>query len=61
MLGGRVGDARLVKIGEDSVTLKTATGRETLTLTTGVEKVPVANDGKDAAKRRENTDEKVKK
>jgi MSHA biogenesis protein MshK len=40
LLGGRVGEARLVKIGEDSVTLKSPTGTETLTLTTGVEKTP---------------------
>ncbi len=38
VLGGRVGDARLVKIGEDSVTLKSASGTETLKLMPAVEK-----------------------
>lgn len=42
MLGGHVGDARVVKIDEDSVTLKSATGRETLKLMPGVEITPVA-------------------
>lgn len=55
LLGGRVGDARLVKIGEDSVTLKSPTGTETLTLTTGVEKTPAGGareDGRKMAKDR---------
>jgi MSHA biogenesis protein MshK len=59
VLGGRVGDATLVKIGEDSVTLKTATGSETLMLIPGVEKKPAA-EGKEAKKMRRNRDE-VKK
>ncbi|MBI4985573.1 MAG: hypothetical protein HZC24_09590 [Rhodocyclales bacterium] len=42
VLGGRLGEARLVKISEDSVTLKSAAGRETLRLMPGVEKTPVA-------------------
>jgi hypothetical protein len=37
-LGGRVGEARLERVGEDSVDLRTATGRETLFLTPGVGK-----------------------
>lgn len=40
VLGGKVGDARLIRIGEDSVTLRTGTGTETLRLVAGVEKVP---------------------
>lgn len=43
-LGGRVGEAKLVKIGEDSVTLKSATGRETLKLMPDVERKLVASD-----------------
>ena len=43
VLGGRVGDARLVKIGDDSVTLKTAAGTETLMLVPGVEKKAVTD------------------
>lgn len=61
VLGGRIGDARVVKIGEDSVTLKTASGLETLMLIPGVEKVPVTSGGKDAARKRKNPDEKVSK
>lgn len=38
VLGGRVGDARVVRIGEDSVTLKGATGTEVLKLAPGIEK-----------------------
>lgn len=41
VLGGRVGDARLVKVSEDSVTLKSASGSETLRLIPGIEKAPV--------------------
>lgn len=43
LLGGRVGDARLVRISEDSVTLKGPAGRETLKLIQGVEKTLVAH------------------
>lgn len=39
-LGGKVGEARVVAIAEDSVTLKSATGKETLKLTPGIEKQP---------------------
>jgi MSHA biogenesis protein MshK len=49
-LGGRVGDARLARVGEDSVDLATATGRETLQLTPGIGKRPVATEST-AAKR----------
>lgn len=42
VLGGRIGEARLVKIGEDFVTLKGPAGRETLKLMPGVEKKLVA-------------------
>lgn len=44
-LGGRLGDARLMKVGEDFVTLKSPSGRETLKLIPGVEKKLVANGG----------------
>jgi MSHA biogenesis protein MshK len=37
-LGGKVGDATLERVGEDSVDLRSATGRETLYLTPGVGK-----------------------
>lgn len=37
-LGGRIGDARLVKVSEDSVVLQTPTGREELKLLPSVEK-----------------------
>lgn len=37
-LGGRVGDATLERVGEDSVDLRSASGRETLYLTPGVGK-----------------------
>lgn len=45
ILGGRVGDARLMKIGEDFVVLKSPAGRETLKLIPGVEKKLVGNGG----------------
>ena len=40
-LGGRVGDARLVKVGEDSVVLEGPAGREEMKLLPGIEKKPV--------------------
>ena len=43
VLGGSVGDAKLVRIGEDFVTLKSATGRETLRLIPGVEKTQASS------------------
>jgi MSHA biogenesis protein MshK len=44
-LGGRIGDATLERIGEDSVQLRSASGRETMYLTPGVGKkiVPTAS------------------
>lgn len=39
-LGDRVGDARLVAVGDDSVTLQGEGGREVLRLTPGIEKQP---------------------
>lgn len=60
MLGGRVGDARLVKIGEDSVTLKSASGSETLMLIPGVERKSATRSGKEAEGVRKHRDE-VKK
>ncbi|HEX8987412.1 MAG TPA: hypothetical protein VF816_05585 [Rhodocyclaceae bacterium] len=57
VLGGRVGDARLVRIGEDSVTLRTATGSETLTLAPGVEKKAVADRRKESDSIRKNRKE----
>lgn len=47
-LGGKSGDARVVDIGEDTVTLQGANGRETLLLLPGVEKKSA--DGGDAKK-----------
>jgi hypothetical protein len=52
-LGGYVGEARLERVGEDSVDLRSTAGRETLQLTPGIGKQPVAN-GKDTAKRSRN-------
>lgn len=52
-LGGRVGEARVVRIGEDSVTLRSATGTEVMKLAPGIEKSgPAAAKagGKEAAK-----------
>ncbi len=40
-LGGKVGEARLIRIGEDSVVLRGPQGIETLYLTPGVEKKAV--------------------
>lgn len=40
-LGGKVGEARLAKIGEDHVVLRGSAGDETLRLTPAVEKKPV--------------------
>ncbi|MBI4996903.1 MAG: MSHA biogenesis protein MshK [Rhodocyclales bacterium] len=37
-LGGKVGDARLERIGEDFVVLRSASGRETMYLTPGIGK-----------------------
>ena len=38
VLGGRVGDARLVKVGEDSVVLQGPAGKEEMKLLPGIEK-----------------------
>jgi MSHA biogenesis protein MshK len=51
-LGGQVGDARLVAVGEDSVTLQSDSGRETLWLTPGIEKRSVATAGNDGGEKR---------
>lgn len=51
VLGGRVGEARVVRIGEDSVTLKSATGTETLKLAPGVDKAPAAPQGGERTKK----------
>jgi hypothetical protein len=48
-LGGRSGDATLIKIGEDSVVLRTMSGDETLRLTPGIGK-KASEAGKGAAK-----------
>lgn len=45
-LGGKVGEARLVKIGDDFVVLRGAMGDETLRLTPGVEKKAVRKEKK---------------
>ncbi|MCX8085733.1 MAG: hypothetical protein N3C63_02400 [Rhodocyclaceae bacterium] len=45
-LGGKVGEARLVKIREDRVVLRGPLGEETLRLTPAAEKKPVAPAGK---------------
>ncbi|MBU1236894.1 MAG: MSHA biogenesis protein MshK [Gammaproteobacteria bacterium] len=49
-LGGRIGDATLDRIGEDSVQLRSAGGRETMYLTPGVGK-KIAPTSSGAAKR----------
>ncbi len=45
-LGGKVGEARLVKIGDDHVVLRGALGSETLRLTPGIEKKAVRKEKK---------------
>jgi hypothetical protein len=45
-LGGKVGEARLVKIGEDFVVLRGSMGNETLRLTPGIEKKAVRKEKK---------------
>lgn len=45
-LGGKIGDARLVKVGEDYVVLRGAMGSETLRLTPDAEKKAVRKDKK---------------
>lgn len=57
LLGGMVGEAKLVKIGEDSVTLKTASGTETLMLVPGVEKTPTKGVGQEGKKMRRDRNE----
>lgn len=58
VLGGRVGEARLVKISDDSVTLKTPTGSETLMLVPGVEKTPAAPAGQEQKMRKDRNEGK---
>ena len=48
MLGGRVGDATVIRISEDSVTLKSSTGKETLELIPGVKKTPATKPADEA-------------
>lgn len=63
-LGGRVGDARVVKIGEDAVTLKGPMGREILKLMPGVDRTPVVateNKPGDQKAGKRNAGEEVKK
>lgn len=64
VLGGRIGENRVIKIGEDSVTLKTPTGRETLKLIPGIEKTVADKTEKIDMKKRggsRNADAEVKK
>lgn len=50
-LGGRVGEARVVRINEDSVTLRSNAGTEVLKLAPGIEKsAPSAGKKKEAAR-----------
>lgn len=49
-LGGRVGAARVVRIGEDSVTLKGPAGTEVLKLVPGIEKSAPTAGRKEAGK-----------
>jgi MSHA biogenesis protein MshK len=58
-LGGKVGDATLERIGEDSVDLRSATGRETMYLTPGVGKKVVPTES-NVAKRPRGKLEKAK-
>lgn len=51
LLGGHVGDARVVAIGEDSITLKSAAGKETLKLMPGIEKTPAKSGAGEAEKK----------
>lgn len=58
-LGGKVGEATLERIGEDSVDLRSATGRETMYLTPGVGKKVVPTES-NVAKRPRGKLEKAK-
>ena len=49
-LGGRVGEARVVRIGEDSVTLRSGAGIEVLKLAPGIEKSAPSAGKKEAAR-----------
>lgn len=51
VLGGRLGEARVVAIGDDTVTLKSATGTETLKLAPGVDKAPSRPMGDEAQRK----------
>ena len=51
-LGGKVGDAKVINIGEDAVTLKGGAGKETLELTPGIRKMPVAKPVEDAGSKK---------
>lgn len=61
MLGGRVGEARLVKIGEDFVTLKSPTGTEILMLVQGVEKKPATDAERNAVGKAHKDRDEVRK
>jgi MSHA biogenesis protein MshK len=58
-MGGKVGDATLERVGEDSVDLRSTTGRETLYLTPGVGK-KIASTDSSVAKRPRGKLEKAK-
>ncbi|GEM_PF-2477467 len=64
MLGGRVGDATVIRISEDSVTLKSSTGKETLELIPGVKKTPATKPADEAGSKepaKKKAGKKVKK
>lgn len=49
VLGGQVGEARLVRVDEASVTLRGPTGKDVLYLTPGIAKTPAATETKKSA------------
>lgn len=60
-LNGRVGDARLIEVGEDFVVLRGPGGKEVLRLTPGVEKVIATSPSAGRKKHPGNPSEEMKK
>lgn len=61
VLGGRLGEAQVVAIGDDTVTLKSASGTETLKLAPDVDKVPSKPGAEEARRKPRQAAREVKK
>ena len=63
VLGGKIGDGRLVRVGDDFVVIAGPAGKDTLTLTPGIEKKPAAVAAREqkAVHRRNTARKKAKK